>query len=61
MFDEHTEPQIVPKLLLQVFVRELHNSLVSNPNDGGIQDARDEYDNIIISDSALCSLFPPQL
>ena len=28
MFDDQTEPQLVTKLLLQVSVRELHNSLV---------------------------------
>ena len=32
MFDDQTEPQLVPKLLLQVYVRELHNSLVSDTN-----------------------------
>ena len=42
-------------------VRELHNSLVSDPNDGGIKDARDEYGKIIISNSTLRSLLPPQL
>ena len=58
---DQTEPTLVPKLLLQVSVRELHNSLVSDPNDGGIKDARDEDGKIIISDSTLCSLLPPQL
>ena len=38
---DQTEPQLVPKLLLQVSGRELHNSLVSDPNDGGLKDARD--------------------
>ena len=61
MFDDQTEPQLVPKLLLQVSVGELHNSLVSDPNDGGLKDSRDEYGNIIISDSTLRSLLPPQL
>ena len=41
MFDDQTEPQLVPKLLLQVSVRELHNSLVSDTNNGGLKDARD--------------------
>ena len=41
-------------------VRELHNSLVSDPNDGGLKDARDEDGKIIISDSTLRSLLPPQ-
>ena len=49
MFDYHTEPQLIPKLLLQVCVRELHNSLLSDPNDCGMKDARDEDDNIILS------------
>ena len=35
MFDDQIEPQLVTKLLLQVSVREPHNSLVSYPNDGG--------------------------
>ena len=42
-------------------VRELHTSLVSDTDDGGIKDASYEYDNIIISDSTLCSLLLPQL
>ena len=42
-------------------VRELHNSLVSDPNDGGLNYARDKNGKIIISDSALRSLLPPQL
>ena len=61
MFDDQTEPQLVPKLSLQVPVRELHISLVSYPNDGGMKYARDEDDNIIISDSTLRSLLPLQL
>ena len=61
MLDYQKEPQLVPKLLLQLSVRELHNSLVSDPNDGGLKDARDEYGKIIISNSTLRSLLPPQL
>ena len=60
MLDDQTEPQLVPKLLLQVSVRELHNSLVIDNNDGGMKDARYEYRNIIISDSKLRLLLPPQ-
>ena len=56
----HTEPQLVPKLLLRVSVREIHNSLVIEPVDGGLKEARDAENNIIISDSTLCSLLPPQ-
>ena len=61
MLDDQTEPQLVPKLLLQVSVREIHNSLVSDPNDGGLKDARDDDGKIIISDSTLRLLLPPQL
>ena len=59
--DGYTEPKLVPKLLLHVSVRELHNNLVSATEYGILQEARDEDDNIIISDSTLCSLLPPQL
>ena len=41
-------------------VRELHNSLVSDPNDGGLKAVRGEDGKIIISDSTLRSLFPSQ-
>ena len=43
-----------------MYVKELHNIVVSDPNDGGLKGARDEDDDIIISDSTFCSLFPPQ-
>ena len=59
MFDVQTEPHLVPKLLLQLSVRELHNSLVIDPNDGSLKDARYEYDNIIIINSTLLLLLPP--
>ena len=58
--DGYTELQLVPKLLLQVSVREPHNNIVSATIDGGIKEARYEDDNIIISDSTLRSLLPPQ-
>ena len=61
MFDDQTEPQLVPKLLLRVTVRELHNILLSYPNDGGLKYARYEEHNIIISDSTLRSLLSPHL
>ena len=60
MFDDQTELQLVPKLLLHVSIRELHNSLVSYTNYGGLKDSRYEDYNNIISDSSLCSLLPPQ-
>ena len=60
MLDDQTKPQLIPKLLLQVSVIELHNISVSDPHDGGLRDARDEDGKIIISDSTLRSLFPNQ-
>ena len=59
--DGHNEPQLFPLLLLQVSVRELHNNLVSDTYNGGIKEAIGAENNIIISDSTLCSLLPPQL
>ena len=56
--DGHTEPLLVPELLLQVSVRELHNTLVSDTIYCRLKEAIDEDDNIIISDSTLCSLLP---
>ena len=61
MLDDQIEPQIVLKLLPQVSVRELHNSLVSDPNDGVIKDAQDEDFKIIIGDLTLRPLLSPQL
>ena len=55
------EPQLVIKLLLHVYIRELHNNIVSKTVDGGIKEARDKDNNIIISDSTLRSLLTPQL
>ena len=49
--DGHTEPQLVPKLLLQVSVRELHNILVSDSLDDGIKEEMNAENNIVISDS----------
>ena len=59
--DGYTGPQLVPKLLFQVCVRELHKNLVSDTKVGGIKEARDADDYKLISDSALRSLLPPQL
>ena len=47
-------------MLLHASVREIHNSLVSDPNDGGIKDTRDEDGKSIIRNSKLRSLLPPQ-
>ena len=59
--DGNTEPKIVPALLLQVYVQEIHNSLVSDPVDGRLKETRYENNNIIIRDYTSRSLLPPQL
>jgi hypothetical protein len=51
----------VGKLLLEISVRELHNDLVDTPENGGLAEARDESGNVLISDTALRYLLPPQL
>ena len=61
IFDDQTEPQMVLKKILRVYVRELHNSLVSDPNDGVLKEAIYEENNISISDSTLRTLLSPQL
>ena len=59
--DSYYEPQLVSKLLLQVSVRELHNIIVINPEEGGLKEAGYADNNIIIRDYTLRSILPPQL
>ena len=43
-------------------MRKLHNELIASPDDGGLVGARHAITNdVIISDTMLCSLAPPQL
>ena len=56
-----TMEKCMPNLLLQVYVQELHNSLWSIPEESGMKEARDKDNNIIISDSILRHILPPQL
>ena len=52
------------KLLLEISVRELHNDLISTEQGGlvnGLGEARDDKGKVIISDTALRYLLPPQL
>ena len=59
-FYGYTEPQLVPKLLFHMSIRELHKNIVSATKYGVLKEERDEDVNILISDSALRSLLPPQ-
>ena len=52
----HIEPQLVPKLLLWVSVRELYNNLVIDTDNGALKEEKYAYNNIIISDYTLRSL-----
>ena len=52
----------VPKLLLECSMRQLHNELIASPDDEGLFGARHAITNdVIISDTMLRSLAPPQL
>ena len=52
----------VPKLLLECSMRLLHNDLIASPDYGGLVGDRYAITNdVIISDTMLRSLAPPQL
>ena len=52
----------VPKLLLECYMRQLHNDLIASPDDGGLVGARHAITNdVIIIDTILRSLAPPKL
>ena len=51
----------VNKLLLQIPVRELHNDLLSEDPNIGLKGAIDHHGNVLISDTGLRALLPPQL
>ena len=52
----------VKKLLLECSKLQFHNELIASPYDGGLLEARHAYTNdVIISDTMIRSLAPPQL
>ena len=52
----------VPKLLLECSMRQLHNEFIALPDDGGLLVARHaDTNDVIISDTMLRYLAPPQL
>ena len=52
----------VPKLLLECSMRQLHKELIASPYDRGLVGARHAITNdVIISDTMISSLEPPQL
>ena len=52
----------VPKLLLECSMQQLHNELIASPYDGVLLGSRHaDTNDMIISDTMLHSLAPPQL
>ena len=52
----------VPKRLLECSMQQLYNELIDSPDDGGLVGARHSITNdVIISDTMIRSLAPPQL
>ena len=52
----------VPKLLLECSIRQFHNELIASLDYGGLVGARHaETNDVIISDTMLSYLAPPQL
>ena len=55
------KPRVL-KLLLECYILQLHNELITSSDDGSVLRARHYYTNkVIISDTMLFSLEPPQL
>ena len=51
---------IVPKLLLEFSMRQLHNELIASPDDGGLfGDRHANINDLMSSDTMLRSLAPP--
>ena len=50
---ENSEKVRKTKLLLIYSVRELHNDLIESPDEGGFYDARNDYGELCIRDTAL--------
>ena len=52
----------VPKILLVCSMRQLHNDLIASPDYGGLLGSiRADKNDVIISDTIICSLAPTQL
>ena len=52
---------VVPKYFLQIPICELHSDLIKPAQDGGLTEARDDNGKVIISDSKICKLIPPNV
>ena len=58
--DGKPENQLVPKLLLQVPVREVHNIMVIPTEEDGINEVIYKHNKTITSDSVPCTIIPHQ-
>ena len=59
---ESVVKRIVPKLLLECSMRHFHYELIASPDHGGLLGSRHaDKDDLIISDTMLHFLVPPQL
>ena len=63
VFDATTgkKTKVLAKLLLQISIRELHNDLVAAAERGDLPELLDSNGRMIISDTRLRSILPPQL
>ena len=59
--DGRSGKQVIPKLWLQVYVRELQNIMVIPPEEIGLKEARYKENNIIIRTLRLSNIITPQL
>ena len=59
--DVKSKKTLVPKFLFQVSVRELHNSMVISPEEGGLKEAIYVYNSIVISYPKLRNILPPKI
>ena len=51
----------VPKILISISIRELHNDMLKHPSEGGLEGARDANGNAVISGTALRDNLPFKL
>ena len=52
----------VPKLLLECSMQQFHNELIDSPYDGVLIGSRHaDKNDVVVSDTMLCYLAPPQL
>ena len=59
---EYGVKHIVPKLLLECSMQQLHNELIASPDNGGLLGARHaDTNDVIFSDTMIPSLAPLQL